>query len=588
MYQAGGTVREALTNIEQNRYVLPAIQREYVWHPEQICHFFDSLMRGYPFGAFLFWRVDAAEAKNYRFYGFVRDYHERDNPHCPDLGPIVDREVIAVLDGQQRLTALNIGLRGSIAIKRPNAWRTNPLAYPTRHLYLNLRSGGDADEEGDKFQFAFRENDHTSDPEKELWFKVSAIHTLPKPKHRLEWLHTRGIQGQIQMDAFDVLEKLYNVTHVEKLIAVYEEQSQRIDRVLNIFIRLNSGGTVLSYSDLLLSTATSQWTNRDARKEVHGLVDDLNKTGAGFRLSKDFVLKAGLMLADIASVGFKVENFTNANMKILEEKWDRIRAALLVTVRLAASFGLSDQGRWAESSLHPLAYYLYQRQAPESFITHNSHDADRKQIRSWLITSLLKSSGIWGSGLDPLLTALRGIIQKDGSAAFPVDQLRTAMAQRGKPLAFTKEEVDELLELEYGDHRAFLLLTLLYPFVDLRNQFHVDHVFPGSRFTAARLRREGIAEDQLEAFRSCANRLANLQLLEGPINVEKQAKLPAAWLAETFPSPDARKHYCDKHDLGEVPAGISEFLVFHDARRERLRGRIASLFSVQLASPAAS
>ena len=54
---------------------------------------------------------------------------------------------------------------------------------------------------------------------------------------------------------------------------------------------------------------------RDARSEINTLVDTLNVTGLGFNFSKDFVLKAGLMLSDIASVGFKVENFDRNNMK---------------------------------------------------------------------------------------------------------------------------------------------------------------------------------------------------------------------------------------------------------------------------------
>jgi hypothetical protein len=102
------------------------------------------------------------------------------------------------------------------------------------------------------------------------------------------------------------------------LINYYEEKTQDLEGVLNIFIRLNSGGTVLSYSDLLLSIAVAQWKQVDARAEIHKLVDELNRIGTGFALSQDFVLKAGLMLADIASVGFKVENFTTANMAALE------------------------------------------------------------------------------------------------------------------------------------------------------------------------------------------------------------------------------------------------------------------------------
>jgi hypothetical protein len=255
---------------------------------------------------------------------------------------------------------------------------------------------------------------------------------------------------------------------------------------------------------------------------------------------------------------------------------------LLETANMrVSSFGLSDQGRWAESSLLPIAYYLFRSDATEGFLMHSSFGADRQQVRRWLISSLLKSSGIWGSGLDTLLTALRAVIKQECSAGFPGDQLRATMAQRGKSLTFSGEEVDELLELQYGDHRAFLLLTLLYPFVDLRNQFHVDHVFPVSRFTAIRLRRDGVPEESIEAFRARVNGLANLQLLEGPLNVEKQATLPAAWLDQTFSDLLHRKHYIEKHDLGNVPSVITDFISFYDARVTRLRARIIMLFSVQ-------
>ena len=58
MYQTGGTIKETLQAIQQSKYVLPAIQREFVWKPEQIARLFDSLMQGYPFGTFLFWKVE--------------------------------------------------------------------------------------------------------------------------------------------------------------------------------------------------------------------------------------------------------------------------------------------------------------------------------------------------------------------------------------------------------------------------------------------------------------------------------------------------------------------------------------------------
>src|SRR5258708_14124056 len=120
MSQTGGTIKETLQAIQQSKYVLPAIQREFVWKPEQIERLFDSLMQGYPFGTFLFWKVDASTSGKFKFYDFVLNYHQRDAAHCPELPALHDQAVTAVLDGQQRLTALNIGLRGSMSIKQPN------------------------------------------------------------------------------------------------------------------------------------------------------------------------------------------------------------------------------------------------------------------------------------------------------------------------------------------------------------------------------------------------------------------------------------------------------------------------------------
>ena len=137
MYQTGETITNTLDEIHSHDLVLPAIQREFVWRPEQICMFFDSLMQGYPFGTFLYWRVNSENSGKFKFFDFVRDYHQRDNPHCPPLPGMPHRPLTAVLDGQQRLTALNIGLSGSMAIKLPYRRFSNPHAFPIRKLYLD-------------------------------------------------------------------------------------------------------------------------------------------------------------------------------------------------------------------------------------------------------------------------------------------------------------------------------------------------------------------------------------------------------------------------------------------------------------------
>jgi hypothetical protein len=593
VYQSGLTIKEVLEDVSKNLYVLPAIQREFVWKPEQICRLFDSLMQGYPFGTFLFWKVEPERSADFKFYGFVQNFHERDAAHCPELGTLPNRELTAVLDGQQRLTALNIGLRGSLASKEPNKWRSNPNAFPKKTLYVDLLAERGEDEEGEAYCFRFLEPEKAAADETALWYPVSDILAVANISRLSQWLfskfqaRTLGSEGDLFNRASDTVHRLYEVVQTVPNLTFYTEKSQELDRVLRIFIRMNSGGTVLSYSDLLLSIAVAQWSKLDARQEIHGLVDEINRVGSGFNLSQDFVLKAGLMLADISSVGFKVENFNRANMSTLEKVWADVRRATRLTVGLAASFGLSEQTLRADSSLLPIAYYLFKRKPPENWLTHPAFTVDRETIRSWLIRSLLKSSGIWGSGLDTLLTALRDVI-RDHHDAFPAEELEQVMASRGKSLTFGPEEIEDLLEMEYGDRRLFPLLSILYPFIDVRQLYHIDHFFPKSRLQRRSLEKSGCDAACVDDCLAARDRLANLELLEGPVNLSKNDALPSDWLESTYPDVVQQQAILDRHDLGSVPTTPLEFLSFYKARRNRIRDRLTSLLSRIVVSETAS
>src|SRR5690242_18556641 len=131
-FQMPITIAAVLQRIQAQEYVLPAIQREFVWNADQITRLFDSLMRDYPIGSFLFWKVDGERSSEFKFYGFIRDYHQRKSPHCPVLDLPSGKSVTAILDGQQRLTALNIGLRGSHAVRLPGKWWKNDASYPVK------------------------------------------------------------------------------------------------------------------------------------------------------------------------------------------------------------------------------------------------------------------------------------------------------------------------------------------------------------------------------------------------------------------------------------------------------------------------
>ena len=577
MYQTGHTIEKTLDQIHRHDLVLPAIQREFVWRPEQIGRLFDSLMQSYPFGTFLYWRVGAENSGKFKFYDFVLDYHARDNPHCSQLGPLPDKQLTAVLDGQQRLTALNIGLRGSMAWKRPRLWRNSPDAFPKRRLYLDLLWRPDEDnDDASTYRFEFLTEAEIEDAgEDTCWFPVPDILRMDNAGPAMtKWLNSKLPQEQVDQ-AHEPLYRLFQVIRTEHLVAYYEVGSQDLHTVLQIFIRMNSGGTVLSYSDLLLSVAVAQWQDHDAREEIHGLVDQLNRIGGGFSFSKDLVLKAGLMLSDIGSVGFKVDNFNPANMDVFENKWGAIKRALSLTTELVADFGFHGRTLTAHNAILPIAYYLYKNERKPTYRTLAKFKNDREFIREWLIRSLLKP-GIWGSGLDTLLTDLRKTISKHGHDGYP-RQIIKAMRRLGKSLAFEDEELEQLADMRYQDRLAFALLSLLFPFVDLRHQFHVDHIFPQARFTARKLKRAGVADEMLDHCISCKDGLANLQLLSGAENIEKRAKWPSRWLSEQYPGKDDRRDYRERHLLGDIPDSIAGFDTFYDARRTRLKRRIGEL-----------
>ena len=577
MHQQGGTIENALDSISSHEFVLPAIQREFVWQPEQVCNLFDSLMQGYPFGEFMLWRVAPENSGNYRWYDFVREYHQRDNPHCPELAAIHDKPLTAVLDGQQRLTAFNIGLRGSMSRKLPYKWWNSWDAFPKRILALDLLASPDPDEEGSRYCFEFIAEGWAGVENERLWFKVSNILGMESGPAMLNWLMQHGLDQEQLSRGYETLDRLHRAVRVDQVVAYYEERSQDIERVLNIFIRCNSGGTPLSYSNLLLSIAVSQWKILDARREVYGLVDEMNKVRPGLLFNADFVLKAGLMLSDIASVGFKVENFTYENMAVLEDNWPNIRHALMETVELVDRFGFDSRTIQATNSLLPIAYYLYKKGAPRDFESSDQFLHDRAVIRGWLTRSILKESGIWGSGLDTLLTALREIVRSSNGYEFPAAELRRIMAQRGKTLDFIQEEIEDLADMRLGDRRIFPLLTMLFPHLDSRDGSDIDHVFPKSRFSPTRLKGAQIDEELFDQFRDRSDRLANLQLLDRSVNNEKRTALPSDWLNTHCPSEEARKVYCDRHQLGDVPETITEFMDFYSDRRERLLDRIAVL-----------
>ena len=170
-FQTPITIIEVINDIHSKKYLLPSIQREFVWSQDQITMLFDSLMRDYPINSFLFWKVPKEKASEFKFYEFLRDYHQKDNRHNPKANINGSEDIMAVLDGQQRLTSLYIALKGSYASKIAYKKWNNPQAYPKKKLYINLLDKPKDISYEYEFKFLTKEESENND-ENHHWFEV--------------------------------------------------------------------------------------------------------------------------------------------------------------------------------------------------------------------------------------------------------------------------------------------------------------------------------------------------------------------------------------------------------------------------------
>lgn len=551
------TIRQAIRNIDDRTFLLPAIQRNFVWSTAQICTLFDSMMRKYPINTFMMWDVSSKEIKDkYRFYSFLSDYCERfkeSNDHVPTQGDFKDFK--AIIDGQQRLTSIYIGLKGSYAYKRPRIWWPNTRnddALPPRRLYLNLAAPlkGEDDESMSHFDFRFlakEQVDSASSEGTDHWFLVGGVLNLPEVQSVDEitdeavrpYLVEHGLEDN--KFARKTLTRLYYLVRHEEVIHFYNEQSQEIDHVLEVFIRTNSGGTPLAFSDLLMSIAIANWDG-DARKAIDDLVTEVRQSSEmQFSIGRDWVLKTALMLTE-ADVRFKVKNFDADRVGIIQSQWQQIRDCIVATFKMIRLFGLSDHSLRAKNAVIPLAFYLYKQSFQGkalylSIINLNYLRDERLALSRWLHMALLR--GVFGGQPDGVLTKMQRLLVNNlAKNAFPIDEIIDAFTATNKDLRFDEAYLRGLLEIQYEDSRCRSVLSLLFPEINENLQLDIDHLHPKSAFTKAALSKHAFLKDDPEKFSFYLqplnwNSIANLHLLNASQNRSKSDMPLSEWLADT-------------------------------------------------------
>ena len=558
------------------QYFLPAIQREFVWKPEQIVQLFDSIMRGYPISSFLFWSLKPENRSKWQVYKFI-DRAKQGGTHNELASTDGVDNLISVLDGQQRLTSLMIGLKGIYELKRKYARRDNVDTWTPHRLYIDLLADPQLDAQGSETGTYFKIEFKSEVPKpsaEHFWYRVGQILDLDS-QQKLEDFGDTTVDA-LELDRQDRrvftrnLEKLYKAIHVDDVIAYYTEYDQDYDRVLDIFVRANDGGTKLSKSDLLLSMVTSKWAGMNARDEIFRFVDSLNTALSRKNdFDKDFIMKSCLVLTDLPVV-YKVQNFDNSNLELIRDQWESIKTAIRAGVNLINSFGIDRENLTSVNAVIPVIYYLYKNPGKTLLgsTPFDVRNADR--IRRWLIMVLLK--GAFGRAADGLLTGIRSRIHANTNidADFPLEEINAMIDTTGMKASFDESAIDEILSKTYQGKQTFLALSLLYDDATwTMSSFHQDHIFASNLF-----KNSGDFSVPLDWI-SSKNRIGNLCLLKASENVGKQDMPVEEWLDTRDPG------FLKRHLIPEDRSLwiLDQFPQFLEAREQLISNRYKVLFA---------
>lgn len=577
-FQSPITIAQAIERIHRNEYLLPAFQRDFVWSAEQIEKLFDSLMKGYPISSMLFWKVKGGTKTDFRFYKFLSafiQYHRICNDPIPTDNI---NDFYAVLDGQQRLTSLYIGLCGSYAYKDyRKRWDYSEYNFPTRHLYFNISRKYTQEESDREFIFSFvdknisKENDLFIDKSNEKWFRVGKILALHQD-------YNYGIDefaedNNIDKESKRLLRLLDNVIHTKLNINFYEEDEQKPDKAVNIFIRINSGGTALSFSDILMSIAIANCKQMDAKTEIKNLVEHVRSKG--FNISHDFILKSFLYLyhKDVRSL---ITSFNLGFIELVENNWTRIRDAVSNLFDLLRSFGLTDFTMTSYNAAMPILYYLYHKDIYQDFYKKMGNREDCEIIKKWLFSILLRRA--FGASADSVLaqsrraytTDITGSYIKETVTLFPATEINSEI----RKLSDVGDDfIEDLLYSQKDSRYSFPILAMMYPNLDYRNNnFHQDHLHPASAYN-------DLEEKDKEKYGwQVYNSILNLQMLDANENESKNAKPLEKWVSEQTRNKDMRK-FMEDHLIPDTDLSLSNFSDFIEKRKAMLVQRIRKMIN---------
>ncbi len=553
------TIYEALENIKNGKYVMPAFQRQYVWSMEQIEKLWDSILLDYPIATFLFWHVDDDNVSwDTYFCSFLSevtfDSRKQADSVNYELSSInVNLTDTAVLDGQQRLTSLFLSLYGQAYIRQKHA-RKKIAGGTVVKLLIELNKNRLAVDEEEynskKFDIRFAERIGKLSPTQ---FEVKNI---LDPQFREDSTREQAIEKAIvnvppesKEYARGILNQLYRKIFVEKLIRYTKIKDMKQDDALEMFVRFNSGGKALKKHEITMSILEAYWPSA---KTEFGKV--LEGPYAGF--GTDFIVRAALMLyGDVVK--------SNINKQIAEDlknHWQEFKKALrnLETVLKGMKIEVS---RFANSwnVLLPIIYFIYYN--PE-------YEKNLEGIRAYLVRAVLFT--YFQSGTTSKLQQMKSSINSY-NYEITVDMMENQISD----LRVTDGKIDDILNAEKGSRVAGEVLYFLgLDWINKNYKYEQDHLHPDERFN--RTNPVSVPMEEWNKWRSNRNRLPNLHLLEGRQNASKNDMRLVDYYNDMN---DEQKAVFRKEAL--IPDGVSleleHFGEFYEKRKALLMDKIRQL-----------
>lgn len=592
------TIEQMIPRINDD-VLLPGIQREFVWEPDQMVQLFDSVMRGYPIGSFLFWEISGAEAENRMKYKFIKNFitegtfpNEFDgknfrNPKINEITAELSNRLTLVLDGQQRLTTFYIGLKGSLTERGYRLRREKPESWTEKKLYIDLLSDPSKTTD-DKKKMKYRLEFKQPVPEQsdsEYWYEVGNILSINNRDELFDF-QKRVVEDVGEAYSNNIRrnsEELWRAVYEKEIINYFELGSNHSDDILDIFIRANEGGTQLGKEEILLSMATAKWSQGrqsiDARNRITAMVDRLNEYNveAGFDFDTGFILRNLLVVSNLP-IKYDIENFTDENLKIMKEVFqeDKFEQAIKDTIDLISSFGLDGRSVSSSVAIMPIISFLYEN--PDVQIGSGSKQGrkTRQRLFYWLCTTLLK--GTYQAGPYTLVTAIRKDIQSARDGEFPIEQLQDTLLRNGnRTITFIEEEAREILnDIEKNNRHDKVILSLIY-YPDPANEhnaFHVDHIFPKSSLSSENLvENHNMGIERARRYENLRDSVLNLQYLTPEENEEKSNKQFSEWINTRTEDERQRHNIPNNEELYK----IENFEEFLNTREDLITNRLLKM-----------